>query len=131
MRPVHFATVTIVIALVTTLSGCDSTIPSITTVIDVSMRPSLLDPSTSVLLLTNLTGRSLTVQLVMSNKDFNQKATLDVTIGPHKTVEIGILEGWSFVPNESVTISCSGYRSVTYHTFRTESGFTGLKKSLW
>lgn len=133
MRSGHFATISSVIVLIMTLSGCERTMPSIepsiTTAIDVSMRPSLLDSSTSVLQLRNVTGESLTVQLVMSNEDLNQKAVLDVAIGPYKTEEIGVLEGWSFVPNETVTISCSGYRSVTYRTYRAESGFTGIKKS--
>jgi hypothetical protein len=112
-------------------SGVSST-PSLDTVIDVSIRPSLLDSSTAVLQLKNQSGQSMQLRLSVHSNDSNHKTNHSVTVKARRTEEIGFLEtGWMFEPNETVEISCAGYTSVNYKFFKTEKGTVGIKRSWW
>jgi len=131
----------VLFAIVPMLTGCGETkttepaepsLPRIEYAIDATIRPSRLESSTGVLQLTNLTKRKLDVSLYLENKDSRQWRYHEVSIDSYRTEEIGMLEAeWKFEPNETVKISCEGYASITYKTYRTEEGRVGIKKSLW
>jgi len=132
------ATVVLVgVIAVASISGCGEMRGGrgkrpITDAIHVSIRPSLVNSATGVLQLRNGTNRALTVLLQMHNKNSNQRTAHQVEIGPYTTEEIGVLEaGWAFEPNETVEISSTGFDSVTYKTFKTDSGTVGITKAWW
>jgi hypothetical protein len=68
----------------------------------------------------------------LENNDNRQWKYHDVTIPAFETEEVGILEAdWKFEPNETIKISCEGFTSITYKTYRTSEGGVGIKKALW
>jgi hypothetical protein len=131
-----------VLIIVQMLTSCAETeptepvepsLPSIDNAIHVTIRSSLLGSSTGVLQLKNRTEQKLDVFLSMENKDSRQSDYHSVLINPYKMVEVGRLEGWVWVPNETVRIYCEGFDSTTYKTYRTKEGAVGIKRSwfLW
>jgi hypothetical protein len=127
-----------------TIIGCIDTTnpgapqrPSLKSVIHVSVRRSLLDSSTSVLQISNISQSPLPA-LIMSftNLDSKHKQYYKIDlINPGEQLEIGMLEaGWAFEPNEEIYIAIENgqYVGVTLKTYRAENGSVGIKqKGLW
>jgi hypothetical protein len=121
--------------LLSCLYGCDSQTAEqyerklITTYVHVSVRGSLLDSSTAVLQLQNLTDESRSIVVNFYNHESRQAKTIAVDLSPMGNSEIGILEGWALKPSETFEITCAGYRSVSFNTYQTERGSVGIKRA--
>jgi hypothetical protein len=138
---VFFLSLTAALAIFPVLVGCggneptkpaEPPLPRLEHAIGVSIRTSLLDSSSGVLKLTNRTKGTLDASLLFKNKDNGQSKSHKVSIPPFRTEEIGILEAdWKFEPNETIWITCEGFSSMTYKTYRTSEGQVGIKQSWW
>lgn len=90
----------------------------VTNGLQISHRYSILNSSTAVLQLQNITSGPLSgVTIHYYNQDSGETMGYTVgTINPGRQKEIGVLEsGWSIEPNEIVTISAYGYDAVKYY----------------
>lgn len=97
-------------------------------VIHVSIRPSLLNSSTSVLQLKNSTDQPLGPLLVsFENLDSKQRTSVVVKeLEPGKLHEIGAIEGWSVEPNDAIQLFMDGYSQSRYKTYRSKDGKVGI-----
>jgi hypothetical protein len=117
------------------VSGCDSDSADrfdralISTYLHVSIRPSLLNSSTGVLQLRNITDKPRALTIYFRNFDSNQTNSINENLDPNETVEIGALEGWCLEPNETFEITSPGYFSVIYDTYKAENGSIGFKNA--
>jgi len=85
---------------------------------EVSSRDSLVGEG-QVAIISNPTGKTLhNVRIVCRNSRLNQeKAFLEESWAPSRTVELGWAEGWRFESGETLEISAAGFSAKTW-TFR-------------
>ena len=67
----------------------------------------------SVVRVDNLSNRNLTVEICATDRDGHSAAVVR-TIDPLGNTEIGWLEGWIFVPGETVTVRSADYAPLEY-----------------
>jgi hypothetical protein len=115
--------------------------------IDASIRNSLLDSKSGVLVLKNFSGRQLsTVSVHAQNLDSGQKTKYNIkSMSPDEVVELGLLEmNWKFIPHEEIrilyedsrssleptkaTLKAVTHREDTYETYEATTGIIGLKR---
>lgn len=104
--------------------------PSLSNVIHVSIRRSLLDSSTSVLQIHNTSRTPLRgLRVWFTNQDSQQRVSHDIdVINPQQTAEIGTLEcGWALEPNERVFVFQDEYKHLVFTTYRAENGAVGIR----
>lgn len=83
--------------------------------ISVSFRRPLLDQIDGassdglVAIFTNQTGRDLGVRIILKNKMFAQQKSYMIILPPHRSKELGWLEGWKFLSGEYITIEHEDY----------------------
>ena len=101
--------------LLVVIAGCDITkeITKPDMPVVVTKRESFLGQGL-VAQFNNQTSSQLTVNLVFENKKRNQRKEGSINIPANEMVEIGWLEGWTFEPGETVTISHPNYKTKTW-----------------
>jgi len=78
--------------------------------VDVKYRSAITGPGL-VLAVTNNSDRQLTLLATFDNPTLHQKKTFQVNVAPHRTSEVGHLEGWSFASGDTISISHNDYKS--------------------
>jgi hypothetical protein len=78
----------------------------------ISMRDSAVGEG-RVAIFSNQTPNRLTVSVTVENKQFNQRKSVNIDLEPNGNFEFGWLEGWKFVPGETITVSHPNYSSFT------------------
>lgn len=92
-------------ALGTLLTSCGKPAP-----VDISYRPSLLDSSGLVLIVSNSGSQYLSCRMNVVSKVNGTRAGYVFSLGPHAKQEIGAIQaGWSFKSGEKVSIAVEGY----------------------
>jgi len=92
-------------------SGCDIIAKPAVPVV-VTYRESLVGNG-KVAIFSNQTSNRLTITVTYRNKQLNQTKTEALDLDPNGKMEIGWLEGWRFLPGETITVSHPNYRSNT------------------
>ena len=124
MRTTIFASICLFALIVT---GCseEQRTPSVTSIVDVSWRSSLLLSNTGVLRITNRSSQPTpTIRIRYRNQDTGNSTSYTVgSINGNATAEVGILEsGWMIEPNEIITVTATGYRSQNYYFYEDTNG---------
>lgn len=78
----------------------------------ISMRDSLVGEG-RVAIFSNQTPNRLTVSVTVENKQLNQRKSVNIDLEPNGNFEFGWLEGWKFLPGETITVSHPNYSSFT------------------
>jgi hypothetical protein len=112
------------------ISGCagSNDPPSISACIHISVRQSALDSSTAVVQIENLTSEQHRIVINFANYDDHQRKLIALDLPPNESSEIGILEGWALLPNETFEITSPGYRGIRFNTYKTDRGSVGIKQ---
>ena len=108
--------------------------PELSSVLHVSIRPSLLYSGTAVLQIRNTSPASLkNLVIVFHNEDSNHRSSYSLeSLEPGQTQEVGVLEAnWKVEPNETIELRCPGYQSFKYVTYRTSEGAVGIREPWW
>lgn len=103
-------TLTSALALVAAilLGGCGNPVP-----VKVVTRESFVGEGL-VAQLHNEAPNRLVVNVVLENEALGHRKEGHVALAPNSVYEIGWVEGWRFERGETITISHSDYRSMTY-----------------
>lgn len=78
----------------------------------ISMRDSAVGEG-RVAIFSNQTPNRLTVSVTVENKQLNQRKSVNIDLEPNGNFEFGWLEGWKFVPGETITVAHPNYSSFT------------------
>lgn len=102
--------------------------PSVSSIIYVSIRGSMLDSSQGVLMLSNDGDRPVSLELFFESPDTRQVAGYRLDLAAKQRTEVGWMEcSWTFLPGEIVTVTAPGYSAARYKVFRTANGGVGIK----
>jgi hypothetical protein len=105
----------VLLTAVNTLTGCSKTAglakPDLP--IEVTVRKSLLDNTTLVVIIKNNSNKDLQMRIQRTNKSYREKTWAEkIRVPANTTKEFGTLElGWQWLPQEEVTISHPKYKS--------------------
>lgn len=117
----------IVVAQMDKNSRRNGSLPSASDAVHVAMRSSLLGSSSGVLQITNITGQTRKVRVLIKNLDNQQTAYFEMSVAAQQTWDIGWTYGWSFEPHEEVTIYADGYNSAQWLTTKMDDGGVGIR----
>lgn len=81
--------------------------------IAVTYRPAI-DGNSLVAQFHNTSAKYLAVQAVFENSGLHQKQSADLNIGPYNTVEVGWMQGWSFMSGETIALVNESYRPILF-----------------
>lgn len=99
--------------------------PSITNIVELGWRKSLLASGTGVLQIKNISNNT-TPSIWVSYKNNDSDNTDDYEVGSLDTdemEEVGILEsGWVIEPNEVITVYADGYKSKSLYSYEDSKG---------
>ena len=119
------------LAFVLVPAGCSSRQPSLSRVLHVVVRPSLMNSNTGVIQLTNTSPKPLhKLTVYLRSRDRNQRTSYNVTeLKPSERTEIGLLEtSWALEPNEEITITCEEFSPLRLATHRASNGTVGIRE---
>jgi len=77
----------------------------------VSFRKALLY-SGSVVVITNRSNQTIALQADIERPSSSQTKSLTITLDPASSKEIGEREGWAFIPQDQITLSQAGHKSI-------------------